>query len=188
MGAKIGENSNPMSIVAQLTQAKTNQFVALVLDNEVTVGEFVTAPALPWARIVQLNGVFQIAEGYPNVLTAAQGKFEMTNWDDVSPPGIERTLSGLSDAVDYIVIGNNAGQGLALAQHVPQSLIANRAAIIYAASLPERSAYARLGYRTFFRRRETSPRLRAYAEEAGRPLALYFMNTIQHNTMNYHDP
>jgi hypothetical protein len=158
------------------------------LDNEVTVGEFVAVPPLPWARIVQCNGVFQVAEGYPNSLTSAQAKFEMKNWDDVSLPGIARTLSELGDAVDYVVIGNNAGQGWPLAQHVPQSLIADRAAIIYAASLPEQSAYERLGYRIFFRRKETPSRLLTYADAAGRPLALYFMNTIQHNTMNYHDP
>ena len=81
-----------MSIVSQLTQARASQFVALILDNEVTVGEFVTAPPLPWARIVQLNDVFQIAEGYPNSLTAAQAKFEMKNWDDVSLSGIARIL------------------------------------------------------------------------------------------------
>jgi len=38
-----------------------NQFVALILDNEVTVGEFVTSPPLSWARLVQRNGLFQIA-------------------------------------------------------------------------------------------------------------------------------
>src|SRR5574341_2145052 len=103
-----------MSIASQLAQARISQFVALILDNEVTVGEFVTAPPLPWARIVQFGDVFQIAEGYPNVLTAAQAKFEMKNWDAVSLPGIARTLPDLSDAVDYIVIGNNAGQGLPL--------------------------------------------------------------------------
>ena len=117
-----------MNIAAQLTQARISRFVALILDNEVTVGEFVTKPPLPWARIARLNGVFQIAAGYPNLLTAAQAKFEMKNWDDVSLPGIERILPELGDGVDYIVIGNNAGQGLALAQGVPQSLIADRAA------------------------------------------------------------
>jgi hypothetical protein len=45
-----------------------------------------------------------------------------------------------------------------------------------------------LGYQNFFRRYETSPRLLAAAEATSRPLALYFMNSIQHNTMNYHDP
>ena len=177
-----------MTLKDQLASLRSTQFVALILDNEVTVGEFVTSPPLPWARIVQRNGIFQIADGYPNGLTAEQSRFEMKNWDEVSWPGIMRTLAELEDALDYVVIGNNAGQGLPLAQAVPQTLRANRAAIIYASSLPEQSAYDRLGYRTFFRRRETAGRLLALASDAGRPLALFFMNTIQHNELNYHDP
>jgi hypothetical protein len=177
-----------MNLITQLHQAKTKQFVALILDNEVTVGEFVSEPPLPWTRIVQLNGIFRVADGYPNLLTLDQGKFEMKNWDEVSLPGITRTLSEIGAAIDYFVIGNNAGQGLALAQAVPQTLRANRAAIIYARSLPEQSAYEQLGYRSFFRRRETAARLLTLAKSAGRPLALYFMNTIQHNDLNYHDP
>ena len=177
-----------MDLATQLRQARNQQFVALILDNEVTVGEFVAAPPLPWARIVQQGGAFQIAEGYPKVLDAALGKAEMKNWDEVSLPGIVRNLAELTDAVDYIVIGNNAGQGLPLAQAVPQELRATRSGIIYASSLPEQSAYERLGYQNFFHRYETSPRLLAASEAKGRPLALYFMNTIQHNTMNYHDP
>jgi len=77
---------------------------------------------------------------------------------------------------------------LALAQALPQELRATRSGIIYANSLPERSAYERLGYRNFFHRYETPARLLAAAEVMNRPLALYFMNTIQHNTKNYHDP
>jgi hypothetical protein len=45
-----------MNLITQLQQAKTEQFVALILDNEVTVGEFVTEPPLPWTRIVQQDG------------------------------------------------------------------------------------------------------------------------------------
>ena len=69
-----------MYLIAQLHQAKSKQFVALILDNEVTVGEFVTEPPLPWARIVQIAGSFQVAEGYPNLLTTEQGKFEIKRW------------------------------------------------------------------------------------------------------------
>ena len=177
-----------MDLTTLLHQARNQQFVALILDNEVTVGEFVTEPPLPWARIVQQNGLFQIAEGYPKVLNAALGKAEMKNWDEVSLPGIIRTLAELAKAVDYVIIGNNSGQGLPLAQAVPQELRATRSGIIYARSLPEQNAYEQLGYDNFFRRYETSPRLLAAADAQGRPLALYFMNTIQHNTMNYHDP
>jgi hypothetical protein len=165
-----------------------NQFVALILDNEVTVGEFVTSPPLSWARLVQRNGLFQIAEGYPNILTAAQAKFEMTNWDEVSLPAIMRALAVLDGAVDYVLIGNNAGQGLPLAQSLTPQLVSERAAVIYAQSLPEISAYQKLGYRTFFRRSEAAARLAERAHNAGQPLALCFVNTIQHNQFNYHHP
>jgi hypothetical protein len=165
-----------------------SQFVALILDNEVTVGEFVTSPPLPWARLVQRNGLFQIAEGYPNILTAAQAKFEMTNWDEVSLPAIMRALAVLDGAVDYVLIGNNAGQGLPLAQSLTPQLVSERAAVIYAQSLPEITAYQKLGYRTFFRRSEAAARLAERAHNAGQPLALCFVNTIQHNQFNYHHP
>jgi hypothetical protein len=176
-----------MNLIEQLRQARSKQFVALILDNEVTVGEFVTEPPLPWSRIVRSAGGFQIADGYPTLLTAAQARFEMKNWDQVSLPALEETLDEIAEAVDYIVIGNNAGQGLPLAQSVTRAS-RNRAAIIYAASLPEQRAYEQLGYRTCFRRPETPARLGALAQAAERPLALYFINTIQHNERNYHDP
>jgi len=165
-----------------------NHFVALILDNEVTVGEFVTNPPLSWTRLVQNQGVFQAPEGYPTVLTAAQAKFEMKNWDEVSSACIMRTLAELDESVDYVLFGNNAGQGLPLAQSLPPNLIRDRAAIIYANTLPEINAYERLGYRTFFRRSEAASRLLELAKNANRPLALCFINTIQHNEFNYHDP
>jgi hypothetical protein len=112
----------------------------------------------------------------------------MKNWDQVSLPGITRTLAQIGDAIDYVVIGNNAGQGLPFAQAVPQSLRATQAAIIYAARLPEQHAYEQLGYKTYFRRPEIPARLLALAQATERPLALYFINTIQHNELNYHDP
>ena len=172
----------------ELLRLSTDQFVALILDNEVTVGHFVTTPPLPWSRLIQRNGIFQIAEGYPNVLTPAQAKLEMRNWDEVSLPATMRMLTELDDSVDYVLFGNNAGQGLPLAQSLSPSVIGNRAAVIYANSLPQKSTYERLGYRTFFRRSEAVARLLELANNAGRGLALYFINTIQHNELNYHDP
>jgi hypothetical protein len=172
----------------ELQRFGTGQFRALILDNEVTVGEFVTNPPLPWMRLIQRDGVFQIAGGYPTVLTADQAKFEMRNWDEVSWPAIGHALSELDDAVDYVLFGNNAGQGLPLALNLPANLIADQSAIVYARSLPEKGAYEGLGYRTFFRRSETVARLLDLARNAGRPLALFFINTIQHNELNYHDP
>ena len=172
----------------ELQRFGASQFRTLILDNEVTVGEFVTSPPLPWARLVQSNGVFRIADGYPTVLTADQAKFEMRNWDEVSWPAIGRALSQLDGGLDYVLFGNNAGQGLPLAQHLPATLIGDHAAIIYARTLPEKSAYESLGYRAFFRRSEAVARLLDMAQIAHRPLVLFFVNTIQHNELNYHDP
>jgi hypothetical protein len=145
-------------------------------------------PPISWSRLVQSQGIFQVGEGYPTVLTAAQAKFEMKNWDEVSSPCIMRTLAELDESVDYVLFGNNAGQGLPLAQRLPPNLIARRSAIIFANNLPEINTYERLGYRTFFRRSEAASHLLELAKNAGRPLALYFINTIQHNQFNYHDP
>ena len=171
----------------ELQRLSVDRFVALILDNEVTVGEFVTSPPLPWIRLVQQSGLFQVAEGYPTVLTAAQAKFEMRNWDEVSWPAIARALAEL-DTVDYVLFGNNAGQGLPLAQSLAPQIIGGHAAVIYAKSLPEKSVYESLGYRAFFRRSEAVTRLLESAKNAGKPLALCFINTIQHNELNYHDP
>ena len=172
----------------ELQLLSAGRFLVLILDNEVTVGEFVTIPPLPWTRLVQREGVFRIADGYPRDLTPEQAKFEMTNWDQVSLPMIMRSLAELNQGVDYVLFGNNAGQGLPLAQSLAPSLIGDRAAIIYANSLPEKSAYDRLGYKAYFRRSHAVARLLELAKIADRPLALCFINTIQHNPSNYHDP
>jgi len=97
-------------------------------------------------------------------------------------------LRELDDSVDYVLIGNNAGQGLPLARSLPQNLIGNRAAVIYGESLPEIKEYEKIGYQTSFRRSQAASRLLELAKNAGRPLALFFINTIQHNESNYHDP
>jgi hypothetical protein len=177
-----------MTFCSALSQSLANQFVVLILDNEVTVGHFVTTPPLPWNRLIHRNGIFEIGAGYPTLLTADQARFEMRNWDQVSLPEITRTLATLDDSVGYVIFGNNAGQGLPLAQSLPPRLIAERAAVIYASSLPEVDAYRALGYRTFFPRSETVVRLLELADGASRPLSLCFINTIQHNRFNYHDP
>jgi hypothetical protein len=178
-----------MTLRSELARSSPDHFVTLVLDNEVTVGEFVVSPPLSWARLVRRDGVFRVAEGYPNVLTAAQAKFEMRNWDEVSLPSIMRALEDpMDDGVDYVLFGNNAGQGLPLAQSLAPNMIADRAAIIYANSLPQKKAYEQIGYRTFFCRSEAVFHLLQLADNAGRRLALGFINTIQHNEFNYHDP
>jgi hypothetical protein len=177
-----------MTLVKELPLLRTSYFVALILDNEVTVGEFVTDPPLPWVRLIQRNGIFQVAEGYPSLLTAEQANLEMRNWDDVSLPAIMAALPELAGSVDYMLFGNNAGQGVPLAQALPQELIPDHAAIIYANSLPELSAYENLGYRSLFPRNQAAARLLELAQVEARPLALYFINTIQHNESNYHAP
>jgi hypothetical protein len=45
-----------------------------------------------------------------------------------------------------------------------------------------------MGYRTFFPRRESVALLTHLAMGARLPLVLFFINTIQHNELNYHDP
>jgi len=177
-----------MTVRAELSQLSANQFVALILDNEVTVGHFVTSPPLPWSRLTQRDGSYQAAKGYPSLLTTEQAKFEMKNWDEVSLRGIMATLKELDDSVDYVLIGNNASQGLPLARSLRQNLIGDRAAVIYGESLPEIREYEKMGYRTFFRRSQAASRLLDLAKSAGWPLALFFINTIQHNESNYHDP
>jgi len=177
-----------MTLNTALIQSSAHQFVALILDNEVTVGHFVTTPPLPWTRLTERNGIYQVAEGYPSLLTTEQAKFEMRNWDEVSLQRIMHTLRELDDSVDYVLIGNNAGQGLPLAQRLPQNLIGSHAAVIYGESLPEIKEYEKIGYRTSFRRSQAASRLLELAKNAGRPLALFFINTIQHNESNYHDP
>jgi len=177
-----------MTLRAELSQVSKDQFVVLILDNEVTVGHFVTRPPLPWTRLIQQNGNYQTDEGYPTLLTEEQAKGEMRNWDEVSLPALMSGLKELDDSVDYVLIGNNAGQGFPLARSLPPSLIAGRAAIIYGESLPERKEYEKVGYRAFFRRSEAIVRVLELAENAGRPPALFFFNTIQHNEFNYHDP
>jgi len=177
-----------MTLEESLAELKKDHFVSLILDNEVTVGHFVTQPPLPWLRLIQLNGALQIAPGYPTLLTTAQARFEMRNWDEVSLPGIQRFLERSGDMVDFIVIGNNAGQGLPLAESVPGAWAAHRAAVVYASSLPEIEQYEQLSYRSFWRRDAAVIELLELANDAGRPLALLLLNTIQHNESNFHSP
>jgi hypothetical protein len=177
-----------MTLAAELSTLRATHFVALLLDNEVTVGEFVADPPLPWIRLIQRNGTFLVPAGYPSLLMAKQAEREMHNWDDVSLPAIMGALPELAASVDYVLVGNNAGQGVPLAQGLPPSLRGERAAIVYASSLPQQRAYQDLGYRTFTPRSQAATQLLALANVAARPLALCFINTIQHNETNFHEP
>ncbi len=177
-----------MSLGTEISRILANQFVTLILDNEVTVGHFVTSPQLPWTRVTQLKGQYQVPQGSPVLLTAEQTKIEMKTWDEVSLQGIVSALKELGDSVDYVLIGNNAGQGLPLAQGLPQNLIVDHAGIIYGESLAERKAYEQMGYRSFYPRAKAIANLLELAKGRGRPLTLVFITTIQHNEFNYHDP
>jgi hypothetical protein len=176
-----------MSLDAELARLSENRFGVLLLVNDVTVGHFVARPPLPWTRLTRRDGGYRAAEGYPAVLSELQARGEMRNWDQVSLQGIALALQDLADGARYVLLGNNAGQGLPLARSLPEKMI-DRAAIIYGENLPEQKEYEKLGYRTFFPRSESVARLAELAASAGLPLALFFINTIQHNPFNYHDP
>jgi hypothetical protein len=176
-----------MTLDSELRRLSANLYSVLILDNEVTVGHFVAAPPFPWTRLTRRGAGYRAAEGYPSILTEAQARFEMRNWDEVSVRDMAGALADLDGGAHYVLIGNNAGQGMPLARRLPQKTV-GRAAIIYGASLPEQKEYEKLGYRAFFPRRESVPRLTGLAANAGLPLALFFINTIQHDRLNYHDP
>lgn len=177
-----------MSISRELSQYWQGRFIVLILDNEVTLGHFVAEPALPWARMVCSAGVYGVSAGYPNVLDNGRATREMKNWDQVNPGGIGSALAEPAPGVDCFVIGNNAGQGLPLASALDTTRRANAAIVIYGSSLPERDRYEALGYQQFCARAAVLPLLLERAQAAGRSLALAFINTIQHNEFNYHDP
>ena len=153
-----------------------------------TVDAFVTDPPLPWARLTANNGSYRIGEAYPRLLTASEADREELNWDRVSIPAIRDALSRLDETVDLVVFGNNAGQGLPLAEALPAPLRAARGIVAYGDSLPERGSYEELGYRRFVPRRDVVAQLLPAAEAAKRPPALGFVNTIEHNERNYHTP
>jgi hypothetical protein len=177
-----------MTVSTELSPYFAGQYVALILDNEVTVEHFVTTPPLPWIRLVDQGDGYRVSDGYPRLLTAEEARREMRNWDLVSEPRVIQTLKNLGEEVDTVVIGNNAGQGLPLAESLPKERRGTKAAIIYARSLPEIKEYKAAGYTTFIRRAGLVSHVNGLAQAAGRPLALAFINTIQHNASNYHDP
>ncbi len=172
----------------ELARHFDGHFRVLILDNEVTVDAFVTDPPLPWARLTAGDGVYRIGEGYPRPLTAAEAGREELNWDRVSEAAIREALSGLDDTIDLVAFGNNAGQGLALAETLAVALRATRGVVVYGSSLPERPAYEAAGYRRVCPRGDLGAHLGAAAAAAGRPPALGFINTIEHNEQNYHTP
>lgn len=175
-----------MSIADALERNFPDHFRILVLDNEVTVDAFVTDPPLPWLRLVAAEGVYQMADGYPTRLTMAEADREELNWDRVSNSVLCDALTELDERVDLVAFGNNAAQGMPLASAFPASLRAAHGAVIYGSSLPEQTVYETMGYGQFCARSDL-PTLGGKAA-AGRPVALAFINTIEHNEQNYHTP
>lgn len=175
-----------MSLGEELGRHFPDHFRVLVLDNEVTVDAFVTSPALPWARLVAVDGTYRVADGYPSALSAEEADREELNWDIVALDVLSSDLGALDDSVDLVAMGNNAGQGLAFARAIPETLRAAHGAVIYGSSLAEQADYEAAGYRQFCRRDELIALAGKLA--AGRPVALGFINTIEHDEDNYHSP
>ena len=177
-----------MTLSIQLATYLPDRFRILILDNEVTLDAFVTDPPLPWVRLMTVDGAYRVAQGYPTTLTKEESDREELNWDRVSEPAICTALGELDASVDMVVIGNNAGQGLPLANALPVALRAEHGAIIYGTSLPEQPIYEEAGYRRFCARDDLLSVVAPLAEKAGRQPALVFINTIEHNDINYHAP
>ena len=177
-----------MSLSEDLSTHAGDHFTVLILDNEVTVEAFAVDPPLPWIRLAYSDGAYVAAEGYPAPLTEEQARREGRLWDRVSGLGIIGCLNELGTDIDYVVLGNNAGQGLPLAGSLPDNVRAKQAAIIYAEFLPEKKDYEALGFRKFLKRHELVPFLSERAAKADKPLALVFINTIQHDETSFHPP
>ena len=176
-----------MNLAQTLPAFFEGRFGVLILDNEVTVDAFVTDPPLPWMRLVAgTDGGYRTGEGYPSLLTAAEADREERNWDKVSIDAIVRALAALDDTAALVAFGNNAGQGLPLAAALPAALRGPMGVVMYGSSLPERTQYESLGYRRFCPRTGLLSVIGGAA--AGRPPALAFINTIEHNEVNYHAP
>lgn len=177
-----------MTIPVQLATCFANHFQVLILDNEVTLDAFVAEPPLPWVRLTESNGAYRISEPYPTALTQAESDREELNWDRVSETVMCAGLRELDASVDMVVFGNNAGQGLPLARALPATLRAEHGTIVYGRSLPEQAAYEAEGYRRFCARGDLLSVVAPLAKMSGRPPALSFINTIEHNERNYHAP
>ena len=185
---RVCEIVNRMTLSEELTACFPDYFRILILDNEVTVDAFVTDPPLPWARLTAVDGRYGVGAGYPSPLTMDEADREELNWDTVSQSVLCSALEGIGEAVDLIAFGNNAGQGMPLAQALPERLRSDHGAIIYGSSLPEQAVYEAAGYRQFCARADLLSLVSPLAAAAGRPPALAFINTIEHNQQNYHAP
>ena len=176
-----------MKIAEQIDQIFPGCFTILILDNEVTLDSFITDPPLKWARLINENRQYLIPKNYPTSMTKAESDREEMNWDKVNLSVLRKALYELDASVDMVAIGNNASQGLPLAEALPTTMRAANAAIIYGTSLPEQPIYQALGYQTFCAR-DNLLKTAAAAQTSGQEIALCFINTIEHNDQNYHAP
>ncbi|NKB20346.1 MAG: hypothetical protein GKS01_07605 [Alphaproteobacteria bacterium] len=177
-----------MKIADQINELFPECFTILILDNEVTLDAFITDPPLKWARLVNESGAYSIAKNYPTSMTKAESDREEMNWDKVDLNALRDALSDLNNSVDLVAIGNNASQGLPLAEALPSTMRSQNAAIIYGTSLPEKPIYQAIGYQTFCTRDDLLKSISQKVQAAGKELALCFINTIEHNDQNYHAP
>ena len=174
-----------MKIADQINRLFPGCFTILILDNEVTLDAFITDPPCKWARLVNQNGQYTIPKIYPTSMTKAESDREEMNWDRVDLAVLRTGLKELDHSVDLVAIGNNASQGLPLAEGLPPTIRSDNAAVIYGASLPEQAIYQAIGYKTFCTRDDL---LKTAAQRTEKEIALCFINTIEHNDRNYHAP
>ena len=177
-----------MSISSEINENLHQCFTVLILDNEVTLDAFVTEPALKWLRLLNTGGAYKTPDQYPTRLTKQESDREEMNWDKVNLDHLQAEMAHLNNSIDLVAIGNNASQGLPLARALPTTLRKNNAAIIYGASLPEHSIYQGLGYQNFWPREKLIEIVRPLAQNDKGKIGLAFINTIEHNELNYHTP
>ena len=119
-----------MKISDLINQLFSECFKVLILDNEVTLDAFITTPPLRWARLINQDGQYVIPEIYPTVMTKKESDREEMNWDRVDLGVLRTNLSELDHIVDLIAIGNNAAQGLPLAESLPPYLRPENSTVI----------------------------------------------------------
>ncbi len=119
-----------MKISDQIHRLFPGYFTILILDNEVTLDAFITDPPLKWARLINEDGQYTIPEIYPTVMTKEESDREEMNWDRVDLGLLRTNLEELDHSLDLVVIGNNASQGLPLADSLPPTFRSDHAAVI----------------------------------------------------------
>ena len=177
-----------MDTVKLIRDLFKNNYRVLILDNEVTVKDFVAEPPLSWARLILKEGSYIPDQGSPTFLTNKKADQEKLNWDHVSNKDIRNLIKLIDNGIDLIVFGNNAGQGYPLALALSKEIRANCGVVVYGNNLPEQEAYEKLGYKVFCRRVNLLHIVRQRALAVNLSPSLIFINTIQHNHQNYHAP